>query len=179
MTKIKFGTDGWRAIIAQEFTVDNVARVAEGTAKWLLKSSKTPEIMLGHDCRFAGALFCETVAKVMCSLGVKVYLAKDFVSTPMISLGTVKLKKDLGIIITASHNPPDQCAVIKVALHFLKKGGILIVEDIFRERSIEPYEKIFEEVKDLVSFHTFITCDHALRYSPGWNNDKLLVFVKN
>ena len=107
MTKIKFGTDGWRAIIAQEFTVDNVARVAEGTAKWLLKSSKTPEIVLGHDCRFAGALFCETVAKVMCSLGVKVYLAKDFVSTPMISLGTVKLKKDLGIIITASHNPPE------------------------------------------------------------------------
>jgi len=107
MTKIKFGTDGWRAIIAQEFTVDNVARVAEGTAKWILKSSKTPEIVLGHDCRFAGALFCETVAKVMCSLGVKVYLAKDFVSTPMISLGTVKLKKDLGIIITASHNPPE------------------------------------------------------------------------
>jgi hypothetical protein len=62
---------------------------------------------------------------------------------------------------------------------FRKKGGILIVEDIFRERSIEPYEKIFEEVKHLVSFHTFITCDHALRYSPGWNNDKLLVFVKN
>ncbi len=107
MTKIKFGTDGWRAIIAQEFTVDNVARVAEGTAKWLLKDNNSPEIMLGHDCRFAGQLFCETVTKVMCSLGVKVHLAKDFVSTPMISLGTVKLKKDLGIIITASHNPPE------------------------------------------------------------------------
>jgi hypothetical protein len=83
------------------------------------------------------------------------------------------------ILDDASHSPSDQCAVIKVGLHFLKKGGILIVEDIFRERSIEPYEKIFEEVKHLVSFHTFITCDHALRYSPGWNNDKLLVFVKN
>jgi phosphomannomutase len=107
MTKIKFGTDGWRAIIAQDFTVDNVARVAEGSAKWLLAQSKNPEIVLGHDCRFAGELFCDTVAKVMCSMGVKVHLAKGFVSTPMISLGTVELKKDLGIIITASHNPPE------------------------------------------------------------------------
>jgi phosphomannomutase len=107
MEKIKFGTDGWRAIIAKEFTVANVARVAEGTAKWLLSQSKNPSIVLGHDCRFAGDLFCDTVAKVMCPMGVKVSLAKDFVSTPMISLGAVKMKKDLGIIITASHNPPE------------------------------------------------------------------------
>jgi hypothetical protein len=60
----------------------------------------------------------------------------------------------------------------------LKQGGLLIVEDIFRERPIEPYEKVFEQVKDLVSFHTFIVCDHKNRYSPGWNNDKLLVFVR-
>lgn len=106
MTKIKFGTDGWRAIIAEDFTVENVARVAEGTAKWLLKSNNSPKVVLGHDCRFAGQLFCETVARVMCTLGVQVELSKVFVSTPMISLGAVKLKKDLGIIITASHNPP-------------------------------------------------------------------------
>ena len=93
MTKIKFGTDGWRAIIAEDFTVENVARVAEGTAKWLLKQNAKPKIVLGHDCRFAGQLFCETVARVMCTLGVQVDLSKIFVSTPMISLGAVKLKK--------------------------------------------------------------------------------------
>jgi phosphomannomutase len=107
MSKIKFGTDGWRAIIANDFTVANVARVAEGTALWLLQSNKNPEIVLGHDCRFAGELFCDTIVKVMCSMGVKISLSKGFVSTPMISLGVVKLKKDLGIIITASHNPPE------------------------------------------------------------------------
>jgi phosphomannomutase len=106
MTKIKFGTDGWRAIIADEFTVENVARVAEATANWLNKHSKTPSITLGHDCRFAGALFTETVAKVMSAKGVKTLISKGFVSTPMISLGTVMHKADLGIIITASHNPP-------------------------------------------------------------------------
>jgi hypothetical protein len=83
------------------------------------------------------------------------------------------------ILDDASHNPDHQVLVIKHGLQFLKQGGLLIVEDIFRERSIEAYEKVFEEVKGLVSFHTFITCDHALRYSPGWDNDRLLVFVKN
>jgi len=106
MTKIKFGTDGWRAIIAKDFTVENVARVSEATAQWLLKNYKNPSVVVGHDCRFAGELFAETVAKVLVKNGIKVHLAKGFVSTPMVSLGTVKLKADLGVIITASHNPP-------------------------------------------------------------------------
>ncbi|HRP53708.1 MAG TPA: phosphoglucomutase/phosphomannomutase family protein, partial [Fluviicola sp.] len=64
-TKIKFGTDGWRAIIADEFTKENVARVAYATAQWLKKSGWNQRIPLGHDCRFAGELFAETVAKVL------------------------------------------------------------------------------------------------------------------
>lgn len=108
MNTIKFGTDGWRAIIAKDFTVDNVCRVAEATATWLLKKNPlSPSVVLGHDCRFGGELFVDTVARVLCFRGIKTIVAKDFVSTPMISLGTVRLKADLGIIITASHNPPD------------------------------------------------------------------------
>jgi predicted O-methyltransferase YrrM len=83
------------------------------------------------------------------------------------------------ILDDASHDPADQCAVIRTALPFLKQGGLLIIEDIFRERPTKPYEDAFRDVQDLVSFHTFIVCDHQLRYSPGWNNDKLLVFVRN
>jgi len=49
MGKIKFGTDGWRAIIAKDFTVENVARVAEATAAWLLKKSSAPTAVVGHD----------------------------------------------------------------------------------------------------------------------------------
>jgi phosphomannomutase len=105
-TKIKFGTDGWRAIIARDFTVDNVARVSQATAVWLAEREKNPSVVLGHDCRFAGELFAETTAKVLASHGIKVFLAKGFVSTPMVSLGTVNKKASLGIIITASHNPP-------------------------------------------------------------------------
>ena len=62
MDKIKFGTDGWRAIIADTFTVTNVARVSEATAKWTKDNYDSPSIVLGHDCRFAGELFAHTAA---------------------------------------------------------------------------------------------------------------------
>ena len=95
MTKIKFGTDGWRAIIAKEYTVENVARVSIAVADWLNEKYKNPSVVIGHDCRFGGKLFAESAAKVLASKGVLVKLAKGFVSTPMVSLGVVKEKTNL------------------------------------------------------------------------------------
>lgn len=105
MSQIKFGTDGWRAIIALDYTVDNVKRVAEGTALWLKKKGGK-QVVIGHDCRFGGQLFAETSAQVFGAHRIKVIMAKGFVSTPMVSLGVVKTGSDQGIVITASHNPP-------------------------------------------------------------------------
>src|SRR5262245_37344414 len=69
--KIKFGTDGWRAIIAQDFTVYNVGRVSAALAKWLLQRQANPRVVIGHDCRFAGALFAETeIGRASCREGV-------------------------------------------------------------------------------------------------------------
>ena len=106
MTPIKFGTDGWRAIIAQEYTVENVIRVAYASAMWVKKNYPQPKVLIGYDCRFGGQLFAETTAKVMCANGVKVFLAEGFVSTPMVSMGTKHFGAGLGVVITASHNPP-------------------------------------------------------------------------
>jgi phosphomannomutase len=106
IARIRFGTDGWRAIIANEFTVSNVARVAEGTADWLLSRTSKPCVVIGYDTRFGGRLFAETTAKVLAARGIRSYLSRDFASTPMVSFGTVQKKADLGIVITASHNPP-------------------------------------------------------------------------
>tara|TARA_B100001758_G_scaffold247942_1_gene268827 strand:+ start:35186 stop:36586 length:1401 start_codon:yes stop_codon:yes gene_type:complete len=105
MAKIKFGTDGWRAVIGQEYTTDNVARVSLAVADWLNAKSDNPTVVIGHDCRFAGELFAETAAKVLAIKGINVKLAKGFVSTPMVSLGVVKERANLGVVITASHNP--------------------------------------------------------------------------
>ena len=81
MSKIKFGTDGWRAIIADDFTVDNVARVSVAVAAWVNKNfPNDPSIVVGHDCRFAGELFADTCTRVFVNAGIKVHLAKGFVS---------------------------------------------------------------------------------------------------
>ena len=136
MSNIKFGTDGWRAIIAKDFTVGNVSRVAYATAKWTLKNFKNPSIVIGHDCRFGGKLFMETAVKVFLSKGIKVYLANNFISTPMISLGVRELKASLGVVITASHNPPDYNGY-KLKGHF---GGPLSSEKVSEVESLVPSE---------------------------------------
>jgi phosphomannomutase len=106
MYQIKFGTDGWREIIADEFTVGNVRRVAEATAKWLNNSDLPKSCAIGYDCRFGGEMFAKETARQMAAQGVKVVISNGFVSTPMISLAANKLQTGAGIILTASHNPP-------------------------------------------------------------------------
>ena len=105
MNKIKFGTDGWRAIIGDDYTVENVARVSIATAKWLKNNYKNPSVVIGYDCRFGGEMFSNVAAKVFISFGIKVFLSDGFVSTPMVSLAVKKLSASLGVVITASHNP--------------------------------------------------------------------------
>ena len=82
------------------------------------------------------------------------------------------------ILDDALHNVGQQEITIKTCLSKLKQGGLLIIEDIFRDQDEIPYINAMESVKSLISFHTFIVCEHKDRYSPGWNNDKLLIIVR-
>jgi len=130
--KIKFGTDGWRAIIADDYTVENVARVTIATAKWLKENFESPSVVIGHDCRYAGALFVDTAVKVFINEGITVKMSVGFVSTPMISLAAVKLGCSLGVVITASHNPPSYNG-FKLKSHHggpLSPGKVQEIEDI-------------------------------------------------
>jgi phosphomannomutase len=104
MDKIKFGTDGWRAVIAKDFTIENIIKISLATALWLTRKYKNPSAVIGYDCRFGGEMFMEAAAKILASKGIRVFVAERFVTTPMVSLGVVKLKAECGIIITASHN---------------------------------------------------------------------------
>ncbi|MGB1038394.1 MAG: phosphoglucomutase/phosphomannomutase family protein [Bacteroidia bacterium] len=153
MTKIKFGTDGWRAIIAKEYTTDNVARVAFATAQWIKNSTDNHSVVIGHDCRFGGELFTETTISVLVKEGIKVYTSKGFVSTPMVSLSTMNHKAYAGIVITASHNPPSYNG-FKIKAHY---GGPAIQSEIdavealipeTHEYSITPMAELLEH--DLV-----------------------------
>ncbi|HXB13312.1 MAG TPA: phosphoglucomutase/phosphomannomutase family protein, partial [Bacteroidia bacterium] len=72
-----------------------------------LEKYESPSVVVGYDCRFGGKMFAEATSKILANHGIKVLLSNSFVSTPMVSLGVVKHKASIGIIITASHNPPD------------------------------------------------------------------------
>ena len=102
--KIKFGTDGWRAHIARDFTVENVTRIGVGISRWL-KNTKNPKVVIGFDTRFGGSLFAESLAIILVKNGVNVILDNQFVTTPMISFAAKKLDCSIGVIFTASHNP--------------------------------------------------------------------------
>lgn len=131
--KIKFGTDGWRAIIAKEYTTDGVQRVSEAAARWMIEK-KMSIVVIGHDCRFGGEMFLQTSAQVFAHFGIKTIVAKEFVSTPMVSLGVVKKGADLGVVITASHNPPSYNG-FKLKSSF---GGPTIPKEIEEVESIIP-----------------------------------------
>lgn len=83
-----------------------MARVAQATGEWLKKNYDKPTVVVGHDCRFAGELFMETAVKVFLSQGIHVRMSRGFVSTPMISLAANQFNCEVGVILTASHNPP-------------------------------------------------------------------------
>ena len=107
-SKIKFGTDGWRGQIADNYTFENVSRCAQGFASYLLqKGAANKWVIVGHDKRFLSEKFAAAVAEVLAGNGLNVYLTNGPTPTPVISY-TVVDKKAVGAVnITASHNPPE------------------------------------------------------------------------
>jgi phosphomannomutase len=104
---IKFGTDGWRGVIAEDYTFDNVRRAAQGFAFYLLEKNKLGQwVVVGYDKRFDSEYFAETVAEVLAANGLKVYLTDGPTPTPVIAFSVVNKKACGAVNITASHNPP-------------------------------------------------------------------------
>jgi phosphomannomutase len=108
MTQIKFGTDGWRGLIAGDFTFDNVRRVAGAIAGYVLKHEAAAlgvGVVVGYDTRFLSDRAARIVAQVIAGVGVPVLLANDYVPTPTISYNVKKLGAAGGVMVTSSHNP--------------------------------------------------------------------------
>ncbi len=105
--KIKFGTDGWRGEIAEDYTFDNVRRAAQGFASYMLSQGKKGEaIVVGHDKRFSSENFAAAVAEVLAGNGFRVYLTDGATPTPVIAYSVLDKKAAGAVNITASHNPP-------------------------------------------------------------------------
>jgi len=104
--EIKFGTDGWRGIIADDFTFENVRRVAGAIAGYVLKNEDPKAgVIVGYDCRFASPAAAKVVAEVVSNAGIPVKLANDYTPTPAVSYAVKRRGAAGGVMVTSSHNP--------------------------------------------------------------------------
>ncbi len=104
--EIKFGTDGWRGVIADDFTFDNVRRVAGAIASYVLKYEQPQRgVVIGYDTRFASQNFARAVAEIIATAGIPVKLSDDYTPTPAVSYAVKHQGAAGGVMITSSHNP--------------------------------------------------------------------------
>jgi alpha-D-glucose phosphate-specific phosphoglucomutase len=107
-TQIKFGTSGWRAVVADEFTVANVRRAVSGIARYVVsQKAKGAKVIVGRDPRFMGETLCAMAAEILSAHGVTPLVIAEAAPTPAISYAVTQAKADGAINFTASHNPPE------------------------------------------------------------------------
>jgi phosphoglucomutase len=111
-TQIKFGTSGWRAIIADEFTVANVHRAVAGIARYVLsKKASGARVVVGRDPRYMGERFVDIAAQILASFAIQPLVIAEPAPTPAIAYEVIRLKADGAINFTASHNPPEYSGI--------------------------------------------------------------------
>ena len=104
---IQFGTGGWRAVIGEGFTEENVRKVASGIAKWLTEQGKKQLVFVGYDRRKFSKEASEWIADTLAQRGVTVFLSNTYISSPAAMLAVKDMYLDCGLMVTASHNPPE------------------------------------------------------------------------
>jgi alpha-D-glucose phosphate-specific phosphoglucomutase len=156
--QIKFGTDGWRGVIAEDYTFDNLRRAAQGFASYLLEKGKQGQwVVVGHDKRFHSENFAAAAAEVLAGNGLNVFLTDGATPTPVIAYAVVDKKACGAVNITASHNPPTDNG-FKVRD---ENGGAIDPEGLKRIEALIPDS--VEEVK-------------RLEMSAGMRDGKIVMF---
>ncbi|MEK6646935.1 MAG: phosphoglucomutase/phosphomannomutase family protein [Candidatus Firestonebacteria bacterium] len=149
MEHINFGTDGWRGIIGKDFTFSNVAIVAQAIADYVKSDSGKhcynknlpPKIVIGYDNRFLSEKFAALVAEVFAGNKIEVFLSKEPIPTPAVSLAVLKEKAACGIVITASHNPPEFNGV-KIKASYGGSALPYITKDVEKKLYKNPVKRI-------------------------------------
>ncbi len=196
MITIKFGTDGWRGKIGEDYTYDNVRRCAQGFAQYLLDYTLHPEdiargVVVGYDRRFSSEHFAEAVGEVLVANGIPVWLTQTATPTPVISYSVV-VKKALGAVnITASHNPPTDDgfkvrdehggaiapeglreieARIPDDMRDVRRVPAAIAEATGMLRRFDPAPDYLEHLKDLVDVVPIRRAGLKVAVDPMWGN---------
>ncbi|HVO63247.1 MAG TPA: phosphoglucomutase/phosphomannomutase family protein [Terriglobales bacterium] len=164
MAEIKFGTDGWRGVIADDFTFDNVRKVAGAIAAYVLTHEDPKRgVIVGYDTRFASQNAARVASQVIAGAGIRVKLANDYTPTPAISYAVKNLGAAGGVVITSSHNPWNWNGVKFKA----KFGGsatpaiMKIIEDQVRAGTMPNGRKASIEEVDLKPAYMEAICKFA------------------
>lgn len=146
--QIKFGTDGWRGLIADDYTFENVRRVAHAMAHYIHKHEDASQgVFLAYDTRFGSRHFAEAAAETMASTGLRVRLADDYTPTPALSYCIKKYGAAGGVMITSSHNPANWNGV-KFKAKYGGSGTPAIMKQIESYLDAPPISKTGGNVED-------------------------------
>jgi len=184
---IKFGTDGWRAIISDEFTISNVRIVAQAIAKYVNDHKLGSKgIIVGYDTRFMAEHFAEEVIKVLHANGIPCFMTDRDCPTPVVAFSIKDKNSGGAVMITASHNPPQYCG-IKFLPEYAGPASQNITDEIVKNlgdmsklnaqsnlkiERINPYQRYLKHIEELIDFDEIKRAKLRVAYDPLWGTGR-------
>ena len=187
-TQIKFGTSGWRAVVAEEFTFENIRRAVHGIARYVAsQKSKAPKVIVGRDPRFLGETFCSMAAEILSGYQITPLVIAEAAPTPAISYAVTQAKADGAINFTASHNPPEYNGIkfstadgapalpettkaIEAEIAAYDKGGTgqRPVATRAESQSIDPRRMYLSRLREVVDLEVIKKAGLKVAFDPLW-----------
>jgi alpha-D-glucose phosphate-specific phosphoglucomutase len=164
---IEFGTDGWRAVIADTFTLENLRLVSQAVADWVNKQHQghgPAQMVVGYDTRFLSDRFAADTARVLAANGIKTWLTRTDAPTPAVSFNVKHKQADAGIVITASHNAPRYNGFkVKASYGGAATSGQCVEIEAELRRIQDDGCKV-----NMMDFETALAEDLIIRFDPAW-----------
>src|SRR5262252_3027827 len=192
-TQIRFGTSGWRAVVAEEFTFANVRRAVHGIARHVVsKNQKSPKVIVGRDPRFLGETLCSIAAEILSSYQITPLVIADAAPTPAIAFAVIQSKADGAINFTASHNPaeyngikfstadgapalPEVSKAIEAAIADYDSGtqaqeSVSGVGHKAEAQPIDPRRMYLSRLREMVDLDVIKKADLKVAFDPLWGS---------
>jgi len=187
-TQIKFGTSGWRAVVAEEFTFENIRRAVHGIARYVAsQKSKAPKVIVGRDPRFLGETFCSMAAEILSGYQITPLVIAEAAPTPAISYAVTQAKADGAINFTASHNPPEYNGIkfstadgapalpettkaieAEIAAYDIGGTGQRPVATRAESQSIDPRRMYLSRLREVVDLEVIKKAGLKVAFDPLW-----------
>ena len=186
LTQIKFGTSGWRAVMAEEFTFANVQRAVRGIARYVAsQKAKGARVIVGRDPRFLGETFCSMAADILSAYGITPVVVPEAAPTPAFSYAVISNKADGVINFTASHNPPeyngikfstpDGCPALpevtkKIEAEIIAADGAPVekVSASVSRESLDPKPAYLKRLGEIVDLPAIKKAGLKVAFDPMW-----------